>query len=101
MKLRTFLISAISALLLSGVASAQTQPKFPVDPKTGRAIGAQEASPEEVQRMVESGSKTLIVDVREREDFEKETIQGAINVPLGQLGTWLKGIAKDTRLVFT
>ena len=43
----------------------------------------------------------MIIDVRQPASFEKETIPGAINVPLDELETYLKKISKDTYIVFT
>jgi rhodanese-related sulfurtransferase len=43
----------------------------------------------------------MIIDVRPPANFEKETIPGAINVPLAQLESYLKNISKDTYIVFT
>jgi rhodanese-related sulfurtransferase len=46
-------------------------------------------------------AKMLLIDVREPDEFAKETIKGAINIPLGQLEGRLKDFPKDTILVFT
>jgi rhodanese-related sulfurtransferase len=43
----------------------------------------------------------MIIDVRPPANFEKETIPGAINVPLDQLEGYLKKISKDAYIVFT
>ena len=43
----------------------------------------------------------LIIDVRTPEQFHKETIPGAINIPLGELEGHLQKMAKDTYIVFT
>ena len=45
-------------------------------PETGRAIGAQPISPEALKSMIDQLTKTLIVDVRDPEEFQKETIRG-------------------------
>jgi len=82
-------------------AAAQTNKGVQVDPQTGRAVGAREISAEDVKRLVDAHGKVLVIDVREPEAFQKETIKGAINIPLGQLETRLKDIPKDTTLVFT
>jgi rhodanese-related sulfurtransferase len=43
----------------------------------------------------------MIIDVRPPANFEKETIPGAINVPLEQLEGYLKKISTQTYIVFT
>jgi rhodanese-related sulfurtransferase len=43
----------------------------------------------------------IIIDVRSPATFEKETIPGAINIPLAELEEYLKKISKDTFIVFT
>lgn len=82
-------------------AAAQTDNKVQVDPQTGRAAGAKEMSAEDVKKLIDAHGKILVIDVREPDAFEKETIKGAINIPIGQLESRLKDIPKDTTLVFT
>jgi rhodanese-related sulfurtransferase len=82
-------------------AIAQVQAKYPVDPKTGRAIGAREISPEELKKHIDKNTKSLIIDVRDPDAFAAQTIKGAINIPLDQLRAKLKDIPKDTALFFT
>lgn len=80
---------------------AQDGRKYPVDPQTGRAIGAEEISPEELKNYIDKKTKSLIIDVRDPDAFAKQTIKGAINIPIDQLETNLKNIPKDTALFFT
>jgi 3-mercaptopyruvate sulfurtransferase SseA len=91
---------SLTVLLLLVFGFAQ-QTQFPTDPKTGRAIGAKEMTPEQLRERIDKDTKILIIDVRDPEEFEKETIKGAINIPLAQLQPKLKDIPKDTTLVFT
>lgn len=85
----------------AGVAHLASQQQFPVDDKTGRAVGAREITPEELKSKIDAGIKLLIIDVRDAEEFERETIKGAINIPLPRLEERLKEIPKDTTLAFT
>ena len=80
--------------------AAQAQPRYPVDPKTNWAIGAKPTMADELKKRLEAG-KMLIIDVRTPEQFQKETIPGAINIPLDELEGHLKKMAKDTYIVFT
>ena len=90
-------------MLLAGVLSAQQAPppQFPVDSQTGRAVGARQISPEDVARALGTDKRVVIIDVREPDAFAKETIKGAINIPIGELEGRLKDFSKDTLLVFT
>src|SRR5215510_5401938 len=97
--MRSLLLTVV-LLLVFGFAFAQ-QTQFPTDPKSGRAIGAKELTPEQLRERIDKNSKMLIIDVRDSEEFEKQTIKGAINIPLAQLQPKLKDIPKDATLVFT
>jgi len=80
---------------------AQQQPRFPIDPQSRRAIGAKEKPAEELKSNLESANRPLVIDVRTREQFQKETLPGAINIPLEELEGHLKKMSKDTFIVFT
>jgi len=80
--------------------AAQAQPRYPVDPKTNWAIGEKQTMADELKKRLEAG-KMLIIDVRTPEQFQKETMPDAINIPLEELEGHLKKMAKDTYIVFT
>jgi predicted sulfurtransferase len=97
-------LAALACLLAPSAVvrvRAQGTSRFPVDPQTGRAIGAKEISPEELKRLLAGGGKTLLIDVRDAKDFEIETIPGAIHIPMDRLESRLREIPKDTNLAFT
>jgi len=87
-------------LLFTGWSFAQQQRRYDVDPKTKWAVGAKPTPADELKKQVDAGT-VRIIDVRPPASFERETIPGAINVPLEQLETYLKTVPKDTRIVFT
>ncbi|HVC20894.1 MAG TPA: rhodanese-like domain-containing protein [Vicinamibacterales bacterium] len=87
--------------LLTPLTAAAAQTKFPVDPKTGRAIGARELAPAALAQKENTGAKLVVIDVRDPAEFKKDTIKGAINIPLNKLAGRLKDFSKDTTLVFT
>jgi 3-mercaptopyruvate sulfurtransferase SseA len=92
----------MTAVALWGMFSfAQQQPRYPVDPQTKWAIGAKPKPADELKNQLDSGSTMLIIDVRPTANFEKETIPGAINIPLAELEGYLKQMSKDTFIVFT
>jgi 3-mercaptopyruvate sulfurtransferase SseA len=92
----------MTAVLLLGMFSfAQEQRRYPVDPQTKWAVGANPKPADELKKQLDSGSTVLIIDVRQPASFEKETIPGAINIPLAELEGYLKRMPKDTFIVFT
>ncbi|HYK88691.1 MAG TPA: rhodanese-like domain-containing protein [Acidobacteriota bacterium] len=95
-----FTLCGIAVLLIMPIC-AKSEAQVQVDPQTGRAVGAREMNPEDLKRLFDKSGKVLIIDVRDTESFEKETIKGAIHIPFEQLGIKLKEIPKDTTLVFT
>ena len=93
---------AMAAVSLWSVFSfAQEQRRYPVDPQTKWAIGAKPKPADELKKQLDGGSTVLIIDVRPAASFEKETIAGAINIPLAELEGHLKKMSKDTFIVFT
>jgi rhodanese-related sulfurtransferase len=80
---------------------AQQQPRYPVDPETKHAVGAKQKPADELKDQVTAGNQVMIIDVRQPASFQKETIPGAINIPLAELEDHLKKLPKDTLLVFT
>lgn len=91
---------AAAVSLLAASSDAQQQRKYEVDPKTKWAVGAKQMPAEELKKQVDAGT-VKIIDVRAPANFAKETIPGAINVPLEQLEAYLKTISKQTYIVFT
>jgi 3-mercaptopyruvate sulfurtransferase SseA len=96
-----FVVFVILCAALQAQPQTPPQPRFPVDPATGRAIGATEMAPDLVKQALDQGQKLVIIDVRPAEAFEKETLPGAINIPLAELEKRLPEFSKDTTLVFT
>jgi 3-mercaptopyruvate sulfurtransferase SseA len=92
------MIAAVSAGAVSSFA--QQQRKYEVDPQTKWAVGAKPTPADELKKQMESGT-VMIIDVRPPANFEKETIPGAINVPLDRLEAHLKNVPKETYIVFT
>ena len=91
-------VAALSVWVTSSFA--QQRPRYPVDPQTRWAVGAKPTPADELKKQLDSGT-VMIIDVRPPANFEKETIPGAINVPLEQLEGYLNKISKDTYIVFT
>jgi len=101
MKSIVSILSLIAVVLWTTSSfAAQAQPRYPVDPKTNWATGAKQTLADELKKRLEAG-KMLIIDVRAPAQFQKETIPGAINIPLDELEGHLKKMAKDTYIIFT
>lgn len=93
----TVLAVAASAVSLA----AQTDPRIQIDKATGRAVGAKETVPVDLKARLDHHEKVVIIDVRDQAAFEKETLPGAIRIPLEDLNERLRAFPKDTLLVFT
>jgi hypothetical protein len=91
----------VALALLVTASFAQQQRRYPVDPQTRWATGAKLKPADELKKQLDAGSTVLIIDVRPAASFEKETIPGAINVPIAELESHLKTLPKDTFIVFT
>ena len=100
--MRSLIAGLIIAVISVWVTSsfAQQQRRYPVDPQTKWAIGAKPTPADELKKQLDSGT-TMIIDVRQPASFEKETIPGAINIPLAELEGHLKEMSKNTFIVFT
>jgi len=61
-----------------------------------KEVGIQEA-----KKMMDSGEKIVILDVRDKEEYEKEHIAGAINISRGMLEFLVQGKIPDkqTRII--
>ena len=55
----------------------------------------------DVKKMIDTGKKIIILDVRDKEEYEKEHIPDAINISRGQLEFLVEDKIpdKDTRIV--
>ena len=98
------IVTVVSLIVIilwtSSSFAAQAQPRYSVDPKTRWAVGAKQTPADELKKRLDAG-KMLIIDVRNAASFEKETLPGAINIPMPELEEHLKKMAKDTYIVFT
>lgn len=56
-------------------------------------------SQSEVKELLKEGQNVLIIDVRSREEYEKQHIPDAINISLEQLEKGALNIEKDTIIV--
>lgn len=102
MKLFAAGVSLVTLMMWTALSfAAEAQRRYPVDPQTRWAIGATPKPAEELKKQLDAGEKVLIIDVRSAVQFQKESIPGAINIPLDELEGHLKTMPKDTFIVFT
>src|ERR1041384_8025780 len=97
--LTSFLVIAV--MMAAPLAFAQQPPRYPVDPNTKWATGAKQKPAQELKNQLAAGTAVLIIDVRTPASFAKESLPGAINIPLDELEGYLPTIPKDKTLVFT
>lgn len=57
--------------------------------------GADGASPEEVQRAVEAGEPCVVLDVRDRDEWEAGHVPGSVWIPLDQLAERMGELPKE------
>ena len=82
---RKFYIVIIAALfaLTASVAGAADKTSDQLVKEAKAAI--KEATPAEVKQMIDANEKIILLDVRDKEEFETGCIPGAINISRGML----------------
>jgi rhodanese-related sulfurtransferase len=83
MKMRTFLV--ITFFLLSSVSFAYAIDKTPQQVVREAKGAINEVSVDEVKKMIDAGADIILLDVRDKEEFETGHIPGAINISRGTL----------------
>ncbi|MGH7844244.1 MAG: rhodanese-like domain-containing protein [Candidatus Binatia bacterium] len=98
-------ILSISVLVLLSLwgsfAFAQQQRRYPVDPQTKWAVGANQKPADELKSQLGAGADVMIIEVRSAASYQRETLPNAINIPFAELEERLKTMPKDKLLVFT
>ncbi len=82
--------------------SVQRQPTKPLNKLVQEARAqVKEVGLQEAKKMMDSGEKIVILDVRDKEEYEKEHIAGAINISRGLLEFLVQGKIPDkqTRII--
>ena len=59
-------------LLFSSFAVAQQQRRYPVDPQTKWAVGANQKPADELKNQLGAGTDVMIIDVRSPASFQRE-----------------------------
>ena len=79
-----FVIMLILYVLLTPFSS-EAADKTPEKLVQEARAQVKEVTLQEVKKMMDSGEKIVILDVRDKEEYEKEHIAGAINISRGLL----------------
>ena len=64
-----------------------------------RADGVEEITPVELERLMEGGEEIVLLDVRERPEYDFCRIEGSKLIPLGELGQRSAELRKDARII--
>lgn len=65
----------------------------------GKTAPYQNITDKELNDLITSGKELILIDVREPDEFQGGYIQGAVNIPLGQLESRLKEIPQEKTVV--
>lgn len=67
--------------------------------RKGEGDGIKSISPADLERRLAAGEKLVLIDVRERQEFQGGHLDGALLYPLMTVGQGLRGIEKDAPIV--
>jgi rhodanese-related sulfurtransferase len=96
--MRLPLISILGILLLSGTLSFSQETK--TSSKEADKPVAKKLSPDELEKLLDSRQNILFLDVREPDEIQTlGTLEGYVNIPLGQLENRLGEIPKDKLII--
>ena len=73
---------------------------IPLTQMSGFAAEPERIRPLELKRLIDSGEKVVVVDVRSARDYRDAHIPGAISIPLAQLGMRHSELPKEGLIVF-
>ena len=73
---------------------------IPLTQMSGFAAEPERIRPLELKRLIDSGDKVVVVDVRSERAFREAHIPGAISIPLEQLGMRHSELPKEGLIVF-
>jgi 3-mercaptopyruvate sulfurtransferase SseA len=89
---------AVALVLATGMAAAQSPPA--AAPQITPMDESRRVQADDIEKLLADG-KTLLLDVREPKEIQElGTIEGAINIPLGQLEKRMGELPKD-KLILT
>lgn len=73
---------------------------LPLTQTLGFAAEPERITPVELKRLIDSGDKVVVVDVRSARDYRDAHLPGAISIPLAQLGMRHSELPKEGLIVF-
>jgi 3-mercaptopyruvate sulfurtransferase SseA len=101
MYMKLSIVFSVFIISFSFVHMIQAGDKTPQDFIKEAKADVQAVSIHDVKKLIDTGKKLIILDVRDKEEFEKEHIPGAINISRGQLEFMIEDKIpdKDARIV--
>jgi hypothetical protein len=87
------------AVLAVGLLAAWIGWKFAQRRRFLKKLEVARISPEELQRMLESGEEIVVVDVRTASESEVDAVPGALRIPLEDLETRHSDIPRDRDII--
>lgn len=73
---------------------------IPLTQMSGFAADPERIQPLELKRLIDSGAKVVVVDVRSERAYRDAHIPGAISIPLAQLGMRHSELPNEGLIVF-
>ena len=101
MYIKFSILFSVFIISFSFVNTIQAGDKTPQDFVKEAKADVEAVSIHDVKKMINTGKKLLILDVRDEDEFKKEHIPGAINISRGQLEFLVEDKIpdKDARIV--
>lgn len=101
LKSNPFLVETNKARFVKNALEKELPKPFNIDNiirvnQKGEAAQMEMLGPPQVEKII-SDEEFKIIDVRSREEFESEHIEGSVNVPLNELGSRIKEIAGEKK----
>jgi len=85
MYMKLSILFSVFTISFSLVNITQADNRTPQDFVRDAKADIKAVSIHDVKKMIDTGKKVIILDVRDKEEFDKEHIPGAINISRGQL----------------
>ena len=101
MSMKMSVLFSVFIISLSLINIIQANDKTPQDFVKEAKADVKTVSIHDVKKMIDTGEKVIVLDVRDKEEFEKEHLPGAINISRGQLEFLVEDKIpdKDARIV--
>lgn len=96
--MRLALLWLIAGMAMTASANPKDYPEY-AHIKIAQDIEIQFIAPEDVKHRLDAGAPQVLVDVRNKHQFQKGHLPGAISIPLRTLEERVKSIPRETLVV--